>query len=114
MFSSENTKHEVINITYEHPYYEDNFDVKFQAELSPYSQSFEQSEEKLIEFKGKHQMEPNKFSSEHIKMKCLTSLLNIHLPKITLRKFHAKIYPSNIIIEQKEEELIYFKGKQQM
>ena len=38
MFSSKYIKNEVINITYDHPYSEYNFERKFQAKLSSSNQ----------------------------------------------------------------------------
>ena len=64
--SSEYIKNELITITSEHPSYEDNFERKLQSKLSPSNQIFKQPEEELIKFNVKQQMEPNKFSSEHI------------------------------------------------
>ena len=58
---SEINKNEVITITTEHPYSEDNFKSNFQAKLSHSNKSSEQPAEKLIEFKGEQQMEANKF-----------------------------------------------------
>ena len=48
---SDNIQNEVLTITYEHPSYEYNFERKFQDKISPYNQSFEQTEVLLIEFK---------------------------------------------------------------
>ena len=45
MFSSEHIKNEVVNITSEHTYSEDHFEIKFQAKISPSNQNFEQPEE---------------------------------------------------------------------
>ena len=56
----------MLIITSKHIYSEDSFERKLQAKLFPYNQSFEKQEEELIYFKGKQEMEPNMFSSEHI------------------------------------------------
>ena len=64
-FSSKLIENEVLNLTSEHPYSEYNLERKFQSKLYPYNNIFEQPEEELIDFKGKQQMEPNKFSSYH-------------------------------------------------
>ena len=45
MLSSEHIENEVLNINSEHPYYEDHFESKFQAKISPSNQIFEQPEE---------------------------------------------------------------------
>ena len=60
---SEIVQNELLNITSEHPYSEDNFESKFQAKLSSSNQFFEQPAEELVDFKVEQQMEPNKFSS---------------------------------------------------
>ena len=52
-FSPEHIKNEVLTLTSEHPSSEDKFESKFQDNLSPSNQNFEQPEEELIEFKGK-------------------------------------------------------------
>ena len=59
-------QNEVLTITSEHPYSEDHFERKLQAKISPSGKKIEKQEKGLINSKGKHQMEPNKFSSEHI------------------------------------------------
>ena len=43
-FSSEHIKNKVITLTSEHPYYEDNFERKFQAKIYPSDQVFEKQE----------------------------------------------------------------------
>ena len=48
MLSSEHIKNEVLTINSEHPYSEDKFDRKFQDNIFPYNQSFEQPERGLI------------------------------------------------------------------
>ena len=70
-FSLEHIKNEVLTLTSDNPYYEDDFERKFQAKFSPYNQIFEHPEEELIGSKGKQQMEPNKLLSEHIKNEVL-------------------------------------------
>ena len=72
MFSLEHIKNEVLIINSEHPYSKDHFDSKFQKNIFPCSQSFEQPERGLIEFKGEQLKGPNKFSSEHIENKMVT------------------------------------------
>ena len=52
----------MLTLTSETSSSEDCFGRKFQAALYPYSQSFEQPEEELIEFRVKQQMEPNMLS----------------------------------------------------
>ena len=56
----------------EHSSYEYHFESKYQANSVPSNQISEQLEEKLIDFKGKQKMEPNKFSSDHIQNEVLT------------------------------------------
>ena len=65
-------KNEVITITSDNPYSEDNFERKLKAKLPPSNKLFSQPEEELLEFRGKQHMEPNKLSSEHIKIEFLT------------------------------------------
>ena len=43
MFSSEHIKNEVLTLTSEPPSYEDHFETKFQANISPFDQSFEKN-----------------------------------------------------------------------
>ena len=95
-------QNEVLIITSEHPYYEDNFERKFQAKLSPSNQFSEQPAEELIEFKGKQHMEPNKFSSEQIKHDFFTLTSEDSLET----KIQAKFNKSDQIFEQPEEELM--------
>ena len=38
MFSSEHIQNEVLTVASENPSYEDNFERKFQARISPYNQ----------------------------------------------------------------------------
>ena len=45
----------MLIITSEHPSSEDNFERKFQSNISTSNQIFEQPEEELIGFKGKEQ-----------------------------------------------------------
>ena len=45
---SENIQNEVLTITSEHPYSEDQFESKSQDKISPYNKNFEQPEEELI------------------------------------------------------------------
>ena len=59
-------------ITSEHPFSVNNFERKFQAKISPSDQIFEEQEEHLIEFKGKHHDELRKFSSGPIQNEGLT------------------------------------------
>ena len=54
MFSPEYIQNQVLNITSEHLYSEDQFDRKLQANISPSGQKIEKKEEELIEFKEKH------------------------------------------------------------
>ena len=49
-FSSEHFTNEVLTFTSEHPSSEDNFESKFQTNLSPTNQIYEQPEEKLMNF----------------------------------------------------------------
>ena len=46
-FSSVPIQTEVFNITSEHPYSADHFEIKFQDNISPYEQNIEKQEEKL-------------------------------------------------------------------
>ena len=71
-FSSEHIENEVLTLSSKHPYYEVNFERKFQANIYPSNQIFEQPEESLIELKVKQQMEPNMLSSEKIENEVLT------------------------------------------
>ena len=114
-FSSEHIKNGVLTLTSEYPSSEDNFESRFQANISPYNQSSEQLEEELIEFNGKQQMEPSTFSSEQLKNEVLTITSEHPSSKDNFeRKFQSKLSPSNQFFEQPEEELIEFEGKQQM
>ena len=56
----------MLTPTSTHPYYECTFERKFQAKIYITNKNFGQSEEYLIELTEKQQMEPKKFSSEHI------------------------------------------------
>ena len=89
--------------------------LKWSAKIFPFNQNLEQTEEELIEFKGKHQMTPNKVSSEQIKNEGL-SLISEHPTSEDCfeSKFQSKISPSNKIFKQPEEELIEFKERKQM
>ena len=51
-FSSYHIKNDALNLASEHPYSEENFERKFQANLFPYNQINKQPGEELIEFKG--------------------------------------------------------------
>ena len=62
----------MLTITSEYISYEDHFERKPQANISPFDQSFEKQEEQLIEFKEKHHDELIKFSSRPIQNKVLT------------------------------------------
>ena len=57
----------MLTITSEHLSYEYNFERKYQDNIYPYNQSFEQPEEELIYFKGEQKMEPKTISSENVK-----------------------------------------------
>ena len=46
----------MLDITSEPPSSEDNLERKFQYNIPPSNQIFEQTEEELIDFKGKQQM----------------------------------------------------------
>ena len=48
-FSSEQIKNEVLTITSEHPYHEDNSERRFQSKISTSNQNSEQLEEELIQ-----------------------------------------------------------------
>ena len=48
MFSSENTKNEVLTITSEHESSENNFERKSQAKTSPSNQNFEQPKQEVL------------------------------------------------------------------
>ena len=50
MFSSEHIKNEVLTITSEHPFSEDNFERKLQVKLYLSNKMFEQPEEGLMDF----------------------------------------------------------------
>ena len=45
MFLSEYVKNELLTLTSDHPYFEDNFQSKFKAGISPSDRNFEQTEE---------------------------------------------------------------------
>ena len=56
----------MLSLTSEDSYSKYYLEKKNKAKISLSNQKFEQQEEEMIEFKGEKQMEPNKFSSEHI------------------------------------------------
>ena len=98
----------MLTIKSEHPYSGYHFERKFQAKISPYNKISEKPEEKLIEFKGEQQMEPNMFSSEHIQNEVLT--LTSETPSSEYcfdTRLQAKFEKTDQIFEQSEEELIY-------
>ena len=99
----------MITLTYEHPYSEDTFERKFQANHSPSNQKIEQPEEEFIDFKGKQQMETNKFSSEHIENEVLTLTSKTSSSEDCFEtKLQSKFDKSDQIFEQPEEELMDF------
>ena len=79
MFSSENTKNEVLTITSEHESSENNFERKSQAKTSPSNQNFEQPKQEVLELK---QTSPH---HNTFKTKFLLSFMKLHLLNITLR-----------------------------
>ena len=70
--SSGPIQNEVSTVTSEHKISEHDYERKLETRISPYSQSFENQEEQLIEFKGEQQMEKKYFSPEHIENKRVT------------------------------------------
>ena len=101
---SENIQYEVLTITSEHPYYEDQIERKPQDKISPYNQSFEHPEEELIEFKGEEQMDPNNLSSEHIENKMVTLTSETLSSEYFFEtKLHARLSKSDLLFEQPEE-----------
>ena len=64
--SPKHSESEVPDITREQTSSEYHFDRKFQANISPSYQVFEQPYEELLELKEKKHMKSNMFSSEHI------------------------------------------------
>ena len=97
----------MLTITSEHPSFEDHFERKFQAKISPPDQIFEKQEEELIEFKGKHHDELGKFSSGPIQNEVLT--ITSEYPYFEDHfeiKFQAKFSPPDQKFEEQEEELI--------
>ena len=101
-FSSIPIQDEVITITYEHPSSEVYSERKFQANISPSGKSLKKYIK--IEFKVKYQIEPNKFSSEHIENSVLIITSETSYAEYCLKiKVHAKFDKSDKISEQLEE-----------
>ena len=99
----------MLTITSEHPSSEDKYERKPQNKISPYNQSFEQTKEEVIEFKGEQQMDPNKLSSEHIE----NNMVNITSEILSIEdcfetKLHTKFDTYYQLFEQPEEELMNF------
>ena len=61
--SSGPIKNEVLTINSEHPSSEDHFERRLQANISPFGQSFENQEEKFIDFKEEDHDELRNVSS---------------------------------------------------
>ena len=67
----------------------------------------------MIQFKKNKQIEPNKFSSEHIKNEVLTITYDNSYSEYNFEnKIQAKFDKSNKMFEQQEEEFMDFKVKQ--
>ena len=76
----------------------------FQANISPSDQIFEKQGDRLIYFKGGQRMEPNKFSSDHIKNYFLTITSETLSYEDCLKtKLQDKFDKSDQIFEQAEE-----------
>ena len=99
----------MITISSEHTYSECKLERKFQDKISPYNKIFEWTEEESIEFKVEQQMEPNKFSSEHIKNEVLTFTSETLSSEDCIQtKLQTKLDIYDKISEQPEEEFMYF------
>ena len=105
----------MLTITSEHPSSSDHFERKSQDKISPSDQSFEKYEEELIEFKEEHYDKLKNLSLGPIQNEVIT--INSENPSSEDHfesKFQDKISSYNQSFEQPEEELIEFKGEQNM
>ena len=65
---------------------------KFQANISPYDQSFEKKKKNLYSSRDNNICNKTCSRQNTLKMKCLLSPLNLHLMKITLRQNSKPIF----------------------
>ena len=113
--SSEHMENKMVTLTSETLSFEDWIETKIQANIDKYDQHFEKPEEKLVDFKGEQQMDPNNLSSEHTENKMVTlTYENLSSEYCFETKLQAKFDKSDQHFEYPEDELIEFNWEQHM